>query len=119
MQTSAEQVPSLHWVAPRYLKLVTSFLLADKASICIDVVRAVGRNLALFCADFHLICRWSVYECVGEILKLIIATAHKWAIRRLHLGIPTVEMYVWWSGSVFSMIFSRNKFNRMGESKHP
>ena len=77
MQTSAEQVPSLHWVAPRYLKLVTSFLLADNASICIDVVRAVGRNLALFCVDFHSIYRWSVYECVGKILKFIIATAHK------------------------------------------
>ena len=48
MQTSAEQVPSLHRVAPRYLKLVTSyiFFLAVHANICTDVVHAIG--LALF-----------------------------------------------------------------------
>ena len=50
MRTHAERVSSLHRVAPRYLKLVTSsnfwpFML----NICTDVVRAVGHDLALIC----------------------------------------------------------------------
>ena len=50
-RTSAEQVPSLHRVAPRYLKLVTPlWLLAVHANICTDVVRGVGHDLALFFA---------------------------------------------------------------------
>ena len=55
MRTSAEQVPSLHRVAPRYLKLAE--ILAVKANICTDVVRAVRRDLALFYTDFHSKCR--------------------------------------------------------------
>ena len=79
MLTSAEQVSSLHRVAPRYLKLVTSsniwtFMLVN---ICTDVVHAVGLDHALFCADFHSICCCSVYESVGEVLKFTIAAAHK------------------------------------------
>ena len=62
MRTSAEQVLSLYRVAPRYLKLVTSTKpLAIHANIGTDVVRAAGHDLALFCADFHSICRRSVY----------------------------------------------------------
>ena len=41
------------------------------------------------------------------------------ANRRLHMGLPLMEMDVWWPWSVSCMIFSRNKLNRMGESKHP
>ena len=37
---------------------------------------------------------------------------------RSHMGLPTMDIDVWWSWSVFCMIFSRNKLNRMGESKH-
>ena len=49
MPISAEQVPSLHRVAHRYLKLVTScnfwlFVLVSGT----DDVRAVGHDLALF-----------------------------------------------------------------------
>ena len=46
MQTSAEQMLSLRRVAPMYLKLVTS-----SDNICIDVIRAVAHDPALFCAD--------------------------------------------------------------------
>ena len=35
------------------------------------------------------------------------------------MGLPPIETDVWWSLSVFCMIFSRNKLNRMGENKHP
>ena len=38
---------------------------------------------------------------------------------RLHLGLPQMAMDVWWSWIVSCMIFSRNRSNRMGESKHP
>ena len=43
---SANQVPSLRRVAPMYLKLVTS-----SDNICINVIRAVAHDPALFCAD--------------------------------------------------------------------
>ena len=56
----------------------------------------------------------------GEISKFNIAAPHKIAVvGRLYMGLPLMEMDVWWSWSVSCMIFSRNKLNRMGESKHP
>ena len=91
--TSAEQVPSLHRVAPRYLKLVT-------ASNCLsfiytDVFCAVGHYLALFCADFHSKCSYSVFKSVGEVLssplllpiRLMLLAKH-----RLHMGLTPIEM---------------------------
>ena len=36
-----------------------------------------GHGLALFCADFHSICRCSVYESVGKVLKFTTAATHK------------------------------------------
>ena len=63
LQTSAEQESSLHRLLP--------------GSICTDVVRAVGHDLALFCAGFHSTCRCFVCESVGEVLKITIAAAHK------------------------------------------
>ena len=73
MRISAEQVPSLHMVATRYLELVTfsnflPFNANKKYLHCLC--------LALFCADFHSICRCSVYESVGEVLKFTFAAAH-------------------------------------------
>ena len=41
------------------------------------------------------------------------------ANRRLHIGLPPIEINVWWPQSVSRMILSRNKVNRMGESKYP
>ena len=77
LMMSAEQMPSLHRVAPRYFKLVTtSNIWPFMLKFCSDVVRAVGHDLALFCADFHSICRCSVYEFVG-VLKFTIAAAYK------------------------------------------
>ena len=42
-----------------------------------DVVRGVGHDLPLFCADFHSILRCSVYESVGEVLKFTTDAARK------------------------------------------
>ena len=77
VRTSAEQVPSLHRVAPRYLELVTSSCLAVHANISTDVVGAVSHDLVLFCADFHSTCPCSVYESVGEVLKFTNTAAFK------------------------------------------
>ena len=55
-------------------------------------------------------------------MKFTIAAAHMIDVgknRRLHMGLPPVEMDVWWSLSVFCTILSWNKLNRVGESKHP
>ena len=71
MQTSAEQAPSVHRVVARYLKL------AFHANICPDVVHAGSHDLAVFCADFHSVCRCCVYESVDEVLEFTIAAAHK------------------------------------------
>ena len=63
MWTSAEQVPSLYRAAPRSLKLVTSSnFWPSMLNICTDVLHALGHGAALFCADFHSICRYSVYS---------------------------------------------------------
>ena len=43
-------------------------------------MRAVGRDLDLFCADVHSLCRCSVYESVGEVLKFIIAAAYEFDV---------------------------------------
>ena len=52
--------------------------------------------------------------------KFTVAADHKISVAsRLHMDLPLMEMDVWWSWSVSCMIFSRNKLNRMDESKHP
>ena len=38
---------------------------------------------------------------------------------RLNMGLPLMEMGVWWLWSVACIIFSWTMLNRMGESKHP
>ena len=75
MRTSAEQMPPLHRVAPSYSKLVTSstFMLI----FALMSFYAAGRNLALFCADFHSIWLCSVHESIGEVLKFTIAATNK------------------------------------------
>ena len=123
MWTSAEQVPSLHGVAPRYLKVVTSsnvwpFMLISALMLFMLLVMI----LLFFCADFHSICRCSVYESIGEVLEFTLAAALKvdvgkvvgciWAFHKMAIN-------AWWSWSVSCMIISGNKLNRMGESMNP
>ena len=69
---SAEQVPSVQRVAPRYLKLR-----AGHTNIFTDVAHAVGHELALFCADFHSIHPFSVYESVAEVAEVAYGPATK------------------------------------------
>ena len=62
IRTSAKQVPCLHSVVPRYLKLAISNFWLSMLIICTDDARVVGHDPAFFCADIHSICRCSVYE---------------------------------------------------------
>ena len=60
IRISAEHVLSLHRVAPRYLKLVTSSKFWPLTLIsALMLFMLFVKNLALFCADFHSICRCS------------------------------------------------------------
>ena len=74
---SAGQVPSLHEVVYRYLKLVTSSNFWPFVLICPEFLHAIGHDHALLCADFHSICVCSVYESVCEVLKFTIGAALK------------------------------------------
>ena len=76
MRTSAEQVSSLHRVAPRYLKLVTSsnfwpFMLISALMLFVLLV------MILLFSVLTSVCRYPIYESVGEVLKFTLAAAHK------------------------------------------
>ena len=77
MRISTEPMPSLHRLVPGFFQLVTSsnfspFMLIAALPLFVLLVMI----LLFFCADFHSICRCSVYESVGEVLKFTIAAAH-------------------------------------------
>ena len=70
----------MHRVAPRYLKLVTSshfwpFTLVS--ALMLFVLLVMTLLFFFFYADLHSICRCSVYESFGGVLKFIIAAANK------------------------------------------
>ena len=70
VQTSTKQVPSLHRVAFRYLKLVTcSNFWPFMPTLMLFMLLVV--TLLFFCADFHSICHCYVNLSFGEILKFI------------------------------------------------
>ena len=79
MRTSAEQMPFLYGVAPRYLKVVTSSNFWPCMLISALILFVLLVMVLLFsCADFHsIICFCSVYKSVGEVLKFTIAATHK------------------------------------------
>ena len=87
MRTSVEQAPSVHRVVPRYLKRVTScnfwpcLLMSAQICSCTVVVFVFvfwfGCLFLFLCADFDSICRCSIYECVGEVLKVTTVAALK------------------------------------------
>ena len=80
----------MHRVAPRYLK-ASNFL----SFIYTDVFCAVGHDLALFCADFHSKCCYSVHKSVVEALSsplLLPIRLMLLAKNRLHIGLPPIEM---------------------------
>ena len=73
MRTSAEQVPSLHRVAPRYLKLVNSsnfwpFMLISALMLFV---------LLVLILRFSVLTSTPYAESVGEVLKFTTAAAHK------------------------------------------
>ena len=99
MWMSAEHVPLLNRVAPRWLKLVTSstfwpFMLISA------LIGFVGDNLALFCADFHrygLALSTNLLVSSSTILLLPPIRSVSPANRGLHIGLSPVVMNVCWS----------------------
>ena len=120
MRISAEQVPTLHRFAPRYLKLVTTSKLWLLMLISALVLFALLVMILLFLCwlPFHMlllclrVCWWgfTIYAAhkIGGVGK-----------RRLYMDLPPLEKDVWWSWSVSFMIFYTNKLTKMGESNHP
>ena len=116
MWTSAEQEQTLYRVAPRYLKLVTSstfwpFMLIVSTlmlfmllvtTLLFSVLTSIPYAVALW------VCWWSWGSPLLLPIRLMLLANH-----RLHVGLPPMEIDVWWSWSVVYMIFPRNKSNRM------
>ena len=123
MRISADQVPSLHRVSPWYLKLVTSsnFWLPMLLSSLTVFVLLVMILLFFVMTSFPYALALSTSLLVGSWSPPLLPPI--WSIssanRRLHMGLPPMEMGVWWSWGVYCMIFFVNKLNRTGESKHP
>ena len=123
MWISAQHVPSLHRVESRYLKLITSsscrpFMLISALMLFMlwvmillfSVLTSIPYTLALSVS--LLVRSWSLTLLLPIRLMSLVNC-------RLHVVLPPMEMDVWWSWSVSYMIFSGNKLNKMGESKHP
>ena len=123
IRISAKQVPSLHRVAPRYLKLVTSsnfwpfMLISALILFVLFVMILLFSVLTSFLYAVVLSTNLLVKPRSSPLLPPIRMMSS--ANRKLHVGLSPMEMDVWWSWSVSCMIFSGNKLNRMGESKHP
>ena len=109
MWTWAEQVPSLYRVAPRYLKLVTCFsfwpcmlisavmlfmllVLILLFSVLTSIPYAIALSTSL------LVRSWSS-PLLPPVRSMLSAS------RRLHIGLPPMEMDVWWSRSVCAWSF--------------
>ena len=108
MRISAEYVPSLRIVAPRYLKLVTSsdlcpFILISALmlfellvmillfSVLTSVPYAVAPSTSLL-----------VKSCSSPLLPSVRSMSS--ANRRLHMGLPPMQMDVWWAWNVTYMV---------------
>ena len=112
-----------HRVVPRYLKLLTSSnfslfrltpaLMSFVLSIAIllfSVLSSISCAVAL--SPSLLVTPWK-----SILLPPVRSTSS--ANYRLDMALPPMGMDVWWSRSVSHMMSSRNKLNRMGESRHP
>ena len=123
IRTSAEQVRSLHRVAPRCLKLITSsnfwpnMLISALMMFVLLVMILLFSMLTSIPYAVALSASLLVRFWSSPLLPPIRSMSS--ANRRLHMGLPPMGVDMWWSWSVSCMIFSRGKLNRMGESKHP
>ena len=106
MWISVEQVSSLDEVSGTGHLL---YLKAVHAKMHTTVVHVVGHDLALCCAVGNQ------KHSSSPLLPPIgpVSSAH----RRLHMGLPSMEMDVLWSWGVYSMIFSRNNDVERNEEK--
>ena len=122
MRTSAEQVQSLHRVASRYLKLVISsnyWLFVLISALMLFMLLVMILLFSVLTTSPYAVALSESLLVRSRSSSLLPPKRAMSANRMLHKGLPSIEMDVWWSRSVFCMIFSRNKLNRMGESKHP
>ena len=122
MLISAERVLSLQRVAPNYLKLVTCsnhwpFTLKLALMLLVLLVMILLFSVWL---PFHMpllclrVCRWGpeVHHCCRPAFdrcRQIVGCI--WTFHQMEMG-------VCWSWSISCMIFSMNKLNGMGDSKH-
>ena len=77
MRTSAEQVPSLHRVAPRYLKLVASYfwLLMLIPALMLFVLLVMILLFSVLTSIPYAVA--AVCESLGDVFKLTIAAIYK------------------------------------------
>ena len=121
MPTSAEQVPYSHRVVPRYLTLVTSsnFWPLMLISALMFVLLAMILLFSVVTSiQFAVAPSTSLFMRFRSSLLLPPTGSMSSANCGLHAGLPPMEMNVKWTWSVSCMIVSRNKLNRMDESKH-
>ena len=122
MWTSAEQVPSLHKVAPRYSKLVTSsdlwlFTISALMLFMLLVIILLFSVLTSIPNAVALSTRLMVRSWSSSLLPPFRLMSSE--NRRLHMGLTLIKMDVWWSWRTSCRICSRTKLNGMGESKNP
>ena len=123
VRMSAEQVPSLHRVAPRYLKLVTSssfwpFMLIFALMLFVLLVMILFFSVLTSIPHAAALFTSLLVKSCGSTSLLPIRSMTS-ANRRLHMGLQPMEMDVWWSWSLSCMMFSTNRLNRMSENEHP
>ena len=116
-RTSSQKVPSLHSVAPRYLKLVTSSNFRPFTLISALMLFTLLVVTLLFSVLTSISYAVAVYESVGDVLKFTVA-----APVRLVGCIRVCARWRWrcgGSGVFLAWVFSRNMLNRMNKSNHP
>ena len=123
LQTSAEQVPSLHRAAPMYLRLVTSsnfwsFMLLSALMLFMLFIMILHFSVLTF---IPYVIALSTSLLVRSLSSSLLPPMRSTSLanRRLHIGLPPIEMDVWWSWSASCMIIFRHKLIGMGKSKHP
>ena len=122
MRTSAEQVPPLYRDFPMHLKLVTSSDFWPFMLISARMLLVLSVMILLFCVltsiPYAVALSTSLLVKPWSLPLLPPKRSMSLANRGLHMGLPPMEMDVWWPWGVSCMIISMNKLNRMGESKH-
>ncbi len=123
IRISAVQELSLDNVAPRYLNPSTS------SSLCplMMMLLVVSLMLLTMTLDFSVLISMAYAPALST--SFLVSSCSSWLLPakrsissanlRLHIALPLMEMDVWWSWRVSSIICSRNRLKSIGDSKHP